>query len=237
MIYASALHRFRQLLHALLADRNCLLCQQCSSQSICAFCRSDYAGFDMRQCQGNLLNDMRIRRYLKQVDFDRFVALGPYQWPLSAMVSRLKFSAKPIYAKAMAQLFTEKQLTSLNQSLPEVLLPVPLHPRRYAQRQYNQAALLATHISQFTRIPCQNNAIKRVRATPPQTCSAANARLTNLKQAFALGAPLTQYKHVAIIDDVVTTGATVSAVSRLLRRHYPHLRVEVWALAVSLERQ
>lgn len=116
---------------------------------------------------------------------------------------------------------------------PELLIPVPLHPQRYAERGFNQALELARPIARRLDVPMDWSNCVRMRATPHQTGQDARARRANLKGAFAVSGTL-QARHVAIVDDVVTTGATVSELARVLRRAGVE-RVEVWSAARTLD--
>lgn len=109
--------------------------------------------------------------------------------------------------------------------LPEVLVPVPLSFRRQVARGYNQAAWLAYRVGQHLQLSLLYGAIKR-RHGPPQQSLTRGQRLRLSNTSFAMSAPLAQ-AHVAIVDDVLTTGATVLALSNLLRAAGAE-RVDIW---------
>src|SRR5690606_41909615 len=101
--------------------------------------------------------------------------------------------------------------------LPQVLLPVPLHPQRRRQRGFNQSTLLARAVSAHSGIPVLH-CVKRVRVTTTQRTLRAEARQHNLKDAFVVASQrLDQFQHVAIVDDVVTTMNTANSLSTALR--------------------
>ncbi|MEM7565400.1 MAG: ComF family protein [Pseudomonadota bacterium] len=116
-----------------------------------------------------------------------------------------------------------------HQTLPEALLPVPLHASRLKQRGFNQAIEIAATWSRIHDIALDVTALKRIRATPSQSGLDANQRRRNLKQAFTYSTN-PGYRHVAIVDDVVTTGATADAITDLLHQAGVEF-VEIWALA------
>jgi len=180
-----------------------------------------------------LLNDRKVAEGLKQCAFDELVALGEYDWPLSKMIAQLKFSNKQCHAKALAKLFCQKALPAMGQS-PDLLIPVPLHSARLASRKYNQAALLAKEISRITQIPVQYDALRRIRNTEAQTQFATTKRTTNIKNAFAVK-QIIDVAHVAIVDDVITTGATVSEACKAISATFPNVQVDVWAICVTPE--
>ena len=113
--------------------------------------------------------------------------------------------------------------------MPELLLPVPLHPKRLRERGFNQALEIARPLGRRFQIPVEARACRRIRATRPQSELALAERRGNLRGAFAVRGALTA-RHLAIVDDVVTTGATVSALARVLLRQGVQ-RVDVWAVA------
>ncbi len=112
---------------------------------------------------------------------------------------------------------------------PELLIPVPLHKHRYRQRQFNQATEIARPISQQLGIPLNLNACVRVRDTKPQFDLPAKQRKKNLRKAFAMKNAI-HADHVAIIDDVVTTGNTVNEFAKLVRRSGVG-KIDIWSFA------
>ncbi|MBT8434378.1 MAG: ComF family protein, partial [Gammaproteobacteria bacterium] len=112
---------------------------------------------------------------------------------------------------------------------PEILIPVPLHCARLFERGYNQADEIAAVWSQTFGIPVDRHALTRLRATPSQSGLSAAQRANNVRQAFAYR-PKRKYRHVALVDDIVTTGSTVTEITKTLHRAGVEY-VEVWALA------
>ncbi|MCW8908267.1 MAG: phosphoribosyltransferase family protein, partial [Sedimenticola sp.] len=113
--------------------------------------------------------------------------------------------------------------------LPERLLPVPLHPVRLRQRGYNQSLELARPLARRLGIALEQNSCHRVLDTRPQADLPRRQRLHNLQRAFRLSHP-PEARHIALVDDVVTTGSTVNELARLLLRAGVQ-RVDVWAVA------
>jgi len=156
-------------------------------------------------------------------------ALAPlrYDAPVDYLVQRLKFSNELATAKLLAQLFVD-QLDS-SASLPGLLIPVPLHPSRLRTRGYNQSAELARYIGRLTGLPISYRTCKRHRKTETQSLLPAGKRKGNLQGAFsAIGRLATD--HVAIIDDVMTSGHTVNELANVLKDAGVQ-RVDVWVIA------
>jgi len=100
----------------------------------------------------------------------------------------------------------------------DYLVPVPLHPRREREREFNQSARLAAAVSRTTAIPCLPRVLRRRRETESQTELSREQRAANMRKAFAIGRPFPlNGKRVILIDDVFTTGATTNACARVLR--------------------
>jgi len=117
-------------------------------------------------------------------------------------------------------------------SLPEVLIPVPLHQSRLIDRGYNQAFEIAHILSRKLNIPVDIHALKRIRHTESQLRLSANQRAKNILKAFEYK-PNNRYSHVAVVDDVVTTGSTANEVTKTLH-HAGITIVEIWGLARAL---
>lgn len=112
---------------------------------------------------------------------------------------------------------------------PQALLPVPMHPRRLQQRGFNQALEIARDVGRVLGIPVSSQVLQRIRYTPSQRGLSRQERLVNLGRAFATATPLA-VSQVALVDDVMTTGATVQAASQALRRAGAG-HVSVWVVA------
>lgn len=139
-----------------------------------------------------------------------------YAPPLISFITGLKFQGQ----LANARLLGELLLTSLisgSSPLPECLIPVPLHSSRLRERGFNQALELARPLSQQLHLPLEPNVVQRQRHTCPQSELTGESRRRNLRGAFRLTAPLA-YQHVALVDDVVTTGSTLNELARVLRQ-------------------
>lgn len=215
-------------------NKACLLCQQNSTDLICQYCMESIHLFDQQQCAGNLMSLPYIKAGLPDCQFSTLRAIGPYRWPMSDLLAGLKFNNQLISAKVIAALFVSKALRT-DDLLPDCIVPVPLGPGRYTRRKYNQSIEIARYIGMHLAIPVQDNLIRRVTDTMPQTELSAAQRKHNLHNAFELLQPLLA-RRIVIFDDVVTTGATTQNLYALINAQYPHLDIEVWAACVTPRR-
>jgi ComF family protein len=165
------------------------------------------------------------------------VAAFDYTAPISGLISDFKYHRKLAPGRVLSNLLADK-LTQhyMSATLPELLVPVPLHPRRLRERGYNQAALIAGDLSRALAIPMATNVLSRQRLTPPQQGLSAELRKQNLRGAFVVtdAKALQLYQRVAVVDDVVTTMSTVREVARVLKASNAKLDVHVWCLGRTL---
>ncbi len=137
-----------------------------------------------------------------------FVA-GDYAPPLSTAIKRFKFEARPELARPLSSLLAES-VAELGLGRRDVWVPVPLHRARLIERGYNQAALLARALAGRTRASIAPLLLERSRDTSQQARLGRSAREDNTLGAFRLRRPFSG-ERVVLVDDVVTTGATVRA--------------------------
>ncbi len=161
-------------------------------------------------------------------NFDRLLAASYYAPPISHLITAYKFQQQLHHARLFAHLLHRTVLaTAVN--LPEVVIPVPLHAARQRQRGYNQALEIARILSRWLHIPLDRTALQRCRATAPQSDLDAMSRASNVRGAFNVSQVL-NYRHVALLDDVVTTGNTVNEIARVLKKSGVR-QVDVWSIA------
>jgi ComF family protein len=157
-----------------------------------------------------------------------------YEHPVDELIRRLKYHGVIAHARVLGVLLAAVA-RERGDALPAVLVPVPLHAARWRERGFNQAAAIARYAGHLLEIPVMRHGVVRVRDTPSQTTLDVNARRRNVRGAFALRAGrsfgrLSAAGHVAIVDDVITTGSTVNELRRVLLAAGVR-RVEVWAVA------
>ncbi len=143
-------------------------------------------------------------------------SLFPYQTPLKEAITLFKYRGKLSLAKPLARVFMEAL-----PALPALdgIIPVPLHPQRLREREYNQSLLLADRLHQQMDIPLLLGCLIRIRSTAPQTSLSKKDRLTNLRGAFSVAKPAhIQGKRILLVDDVFTTGTTLHECAKTLRR-------------------
>jgi len=150
-----------------------------------------------------------------------------YAYPINHLVRNLKFRGDLACGRVLGELFAAR-VVARAVALPELIIPVPLAQQRYRQRGFNQANELALPVRRVTRIPVRNDLVIRHRETAEQAALDLESRRKNVRRAFSMAASLPA-RHVAILDDVVTTGSTVGELARVLHSAGAE-RVAVWAI-------
>lgn len=150
-----------------------------------------------------------------------------YQQPLVYLIHQLKFGRQLSMARLLGRLMIEH--VANRPSLPDCLVPVPLHPKRLRERGFNQAMEISRVLGKGLNIPVLGRACRRVRFTVAQSLLPVKKRRANVRGAFQVHGSVKD-RHVAIVDDVLTTGSTVNELARCLVRAGAK-RVEVWVVA------
>ena len=152
----------------------------------------------------------------KSPAFTQTWSVFPYQSPLKEAIVLFKYRGK----RSLTKPFLQAMIPALP-TLPmiDALMPVPLHPQRLQEREYNQSLLLAHGLSQHLQIPLLLSCLLRVRPTVPQTSLPKKERLTNLHRAFAVDdVSRIKGQRILLIDDVFTTGTTLHECAKTLRK-------------------
>lgn len=150
--------------------------------------------------------------------FDRGRALYEYQ-STAISIYRLKYGGRREYAEFFGEEMARYLGSFLEQIKPDALVPIPLHPKRFRKRGYNQAALLARELGRYAGIPVREKLLVRVKNTSPLKLQNPAERQNNLKKAFNIGENDVKLKTILLVDDIYTTGATMDAAAAVLRQN------------------
>ena len=226
-------------------EGNCWLCQQplkLPYQGICSFCIKSLPL--MPNCCSRCAlpyefhTEQRLEcgRCLKQPPaWQHLITVSPYQAPLRKLIHRYKFNKQSQLALVLARVFLLYWLMGYRQNRwkkPDLLITIPLHSRRLRQRGFDHMALIGQNLSRWLNIPYSGNSLMRTRDTLAQITLEREYRLNNLKDAFTLTTTVSGL-HIAIIDDVITTGATMNTAAQLLICAGAHT-VDAWSLCRTL---
>lgn len=230
---------FRQVYNWLKNEQACLLCDEPADSPLplCAACEAElpWLGPHCAICALPLpAPGLTCGACQKRPPaFARVEAPWRYAFPVDRLITRFKHQARWPLGRLLGEELAGHLQHAFAEGLPrpECLLPVPLAGRRLRRRGFNQAAMLARWLGRPLHLPVDETLLRRTRDTPAQQQLDAEARRRNLSQAFTLATPARiEGRHLALVDDVLTTGATAEALARLLRRAGA-ARVDVYCLA------
>jgi ComF family protein len=218
----------------IVGNQNCFVCHQSSLLLVCECCLSE-TRLPLFPVPGhNLLDYPKVYDNLVVPAYENLLAIGTYEGVLKGLINQLKFSSKPLAAKVLAEFFNFYlgPRIRIQQIVPDALIPIPLSNRRHIGRQYNQARLLAYELAGYFDITCIDG-LKRIKYTQQQSRLNKDDRQANIKEAFAINESF-NVTSVAIIDDVITTGATVNEACITIQKAFPDTSVSVWCMAATL---
>jgi len=234
--YLDMVYNYGRALRTLLFPGHCRLCgsKTRGEPELCPSCRHDLPWLEnaCRQCAHPLhashAHNLCGHCQKQPPAFDRTTALFHYRPPIDHLIRRFKFAEELQVGSLLSGLLAAR-LAERDGDLPGVLLPVPLHPARLRNRGFNQATEIARHVGRKLQIETDYRLCRRKRNTQAQSLLSPTARRLNLRNAFAVHHPPGAL-HVAIVDDVMTTGHTSNELARAVKKAGAE-RVEIWVIA------
>lgn len=212
-----------------LFGQDCLLCAAPSgTQMLCPACHVSlpHIAHACPRCASQGTSQVCGECLKHPPAFDRTCAALEYAFPTDKLIQALKYGGQLALAKLLGELLAEA-LT--DQAHPQIILPMPLHPARLKMRGFNQALEIAKVIAKRFDIPLAPGLAQRVVDTTPQASLPIDTRHKNVKGAFACDQDLCG-KHIAVVDDVMTSGATLNELAKILKRAGA-AQVDVWVVA------
>jgi ComF family protein len=215
----------------------CLVCRKAQWQAVCHQCLSAFAPTRPRckRCALTLESGHPACQACEDAppEFDRAFAAVDYTSPWRELVARFKFNGDVALARPLSALMATQLRKMPPRGRPQWIIPTPLSPARLRERGYNQSWQLARHLSRQVGIPTLPNAVRRVKDTPRMMTLEADDRRQQIRGAFEVATSCRRAlagRHVALVDDVLTTGATLDEVTRTLQAAGVR-QVSVWVLA------
>ncbi|HEC83729.1 MAG: ComF family protein [Candidatus Parabeggiatoa sp. nov. 2] len=213
-----------------LLPQSCFLCGDTSAQPVCAACLADLPYRNIACiCCAKPLEEVSICTQCKKEPppYTHTQAVFSYTYPVNKLISAAKYNQNLALLNLLGNLMAQHLMI---EPRPDVLIPVPLHPKRLRYRGYNQSLELAKCLTRQTGILFNHTACQRIKNTRPQVGLSAFDRQTNIKDAFTVRRLKPHWQHIAIIDDVMTTGGTVKELTNQLINAGVQ-RVDVWCCA------
>ncbi|MDD4609120.1 MAG: ComF family protein [Bacteroidaceae bacterium] len=227
------LKRWTSALWELFFPHCCAVCGRSlalSEEGICLYClcqlpRINYIDFSANEV---------AKRFWGRVDVERALSFFRYEKgsDFDKIFFQIKYHGATRLGVTMGKMMAEELVRKGFFVGIDYLIPIPLHPKRMKQRGYNQSECIAQGLSEVTKIPICTSLVKRAVANETQTHKNAMERWENVAHVFQLSAPpsLMAGKHLLLIDDVLTTGATISSCALVLQA-IPHIQISVLTLA------
>lgn len=218
----------------ILPTQPCVLCGSMSHDGLwCAACDAALPYFNAAHCPVCALptpSGEVCGHCLKQPPlFTRTTALFGYSFPLDKLIQGMKYGEQ----LALAHAFAKKLVQRIDKSnLPDCVIAMPLHPAKLRERGFNQSLLLAATVARDLKLELLPNACQRVRDTPPQSALPWKQRKKNVRNAFCCNIDLTG-KRVALVDDVLTTGASLNALAEAVQQRGAS-QISAWVVARTL---
>lgn len=208
-----------------LFPRRCPVCGELPEEGrrICkhCFCRLDFVKEPCCMICGRTVFNETVRLCAeceaRPHSFERGCALLCYDDVMRKMVADIKYKNKRSYLEPMGALLCLRYGEQIRAMEADCLIPVPLHPRKFRSRGFNQAELLAREIGRHTAIPVCTDLLLRVRKTEAQKALGAEERIRNLEAAFAVKEREEMPRTAIIVDDIYTTGSTMETCARVLK--------------------
>ena len=206
----------------------CALCGATSQAVLCAPCRVQYLGRGVARCPqcANPLADGDAgpcgRCLSHPPAFDATLVAADYAAPVDQLLLQLKFGGRLALAPLFAQLLRDALLERPDFVLPALLCPVPLGPRRLAERGFNQALEIARPLARSLGVLLHPQLAWRTHDTRAQSSVAPHERGRNLERAFVVApdaAPLLRGRHIGVVDDVITSGRTLDELAATFKRY------------------
>lgn len=215
---------------------NCVLCGNSTREkiSLCLACQGDLPRIEgaCTKCGIPMTSNERVcGKCLKEPPIvDYTLSMYHYESPVDSLITQLKFEQQLSCAAILGVLIERSLKIDLdNNDYPDVILPVPLHKRRLTKRGFNQSLEISRPISDGLNIPIDYLLARRIKATKSQIDLRASERKRNIKDCFQVRL-MPAYRHVVLVDDVVTTGSTTNELAKALKKSGVE-KVGVWAVA------
>ena len=213
-------------------------CTLCTSYDggvlvLCEICLKNLPWHSTSQCpQCSLSSDGRTcgSCLAAPPSFDATTSLFTYDFPLDRLLQQYKYRESLQLADTFATMLHEKLLD--NPGKIDLIIPMPMHTKRLQERGFNQALEIAKIVSKLTKVSLDYNACQRIKLTPPQTNLPLKERSKNIRGVFNCQKDLAGL-NIAIIDDVMTTGASLDELAKTLKKAGAG-HVECWVIARTL---
>ncbi|MEN2985302.1 MAG: ComF family protein [Thermodesulfovibrionaceae bacterium] len=196
-------------LYEIVFNEKCPICNKKSYWKVSPFCESCWSS--IKPLNLNLfIKEEFSNEFWKYVD--SLSCFAAYDGILKEAINIFKYQKIKRVGKLLGKLLVDISPKEL-----DILVPVPLHPKKLKTREFNQSAILAKEISNYRRIPLSLTILKKIKDNPPQVSLKASERKLNVKDVYSVSRDIKNLK-IGLVDDVITTGATLAECAKVLKR-------------------
>lgn len=219
--------------------QQCIFCDQNAYTPVCDYCAEGIITFKNSDphYNGFINNRPDIRKYISNLSQHQIMAAGPHKGQLMALINQFKYGRKILLAPILAKFFNDLIPDSYsNMPYPQAVLPVPMHYLKRMYRGFNQTELLCENIQSQLGINAQNHLLERSKLTRPQAGKSGKQRRITKWSPFKVKnkEAIKKISHIALLDDVITTGTTLGQLVHTIKQVNPDIRIDLWCLSVSL---
>ena len=219
----------------LLFPENCIHCENELIEKECDVCSSCLTNFSYTYFENYSEQTKMDKLFWGKIPIHHTFALYNFEenTVVQSVLHSLKYKNNPTIGKLFGRKIGEKviQLKGFNDL--DALIPVPMHPKKKFLRGYNQAEMLAQGISEIINVPVQLSEVKKLKHTQSQTQKSLWERWTNSENTFSSSLNDNSLKHIAIVDDVLTTGATMERLAKTILEKNSAIKISLITLAIT----
>ncbi|MEY4602842.1 MAG: hypothetical protein RIT43_134 [Bacteroidota bacterium] len=218
----------------LLFPSSCLICgcEWKEKLPLCAWCSEE---LKFTKFEGYQESTPLDKLFWGRIDLAATYALLHFEKNTSSqeLLHAIKYGNRPGLAIFLGEMIGQRLLNMEKYSCVDVLMPVPLHPKKQFVRGYNQSEQIAFGISKILGLPVESTLVRKATHVSSQTGMGRFQRWSNVDGNFLVKKGLKENIHIAIVDDVVTTGATLEAMARAIKKAYPDAEISIISLAFA----
>jgi ComF family protein len=233
----SLIHQLWHDFTSLLFPRLCLACEQpllSEEPFLCLHCELDLPQTDLHHQKQNHLTE----KFQGRLTLDVAAALFYFTKAGKAqhLIHQIKYNDKREAAYSLGQQYGKMLIETPHFQAFDTILPVPLHPKKQIKRGYNQAEMFAKGLSESMNISMETRALIKMKMTDSQTKKSKLERLQNVEEVYSLRDPsVLKGKNILIVDDVLTTGATLEACALAILEELPNTKLGFVTIATAQE--
>ena len=227
---------FRALIN-LLFPQTCLACEKLlvhTEKVLCTYCLFELPFF----LEEKGTHELVAQHFWGDILIQQAAALFPFRKksPLQKLIHKIKYQHRPFAMKQLGMFYGYLWKKAHTTNALDIIIPVPLHPKKLIKRGYNQSYELAKGMAHIMKLPCRDTLLQRIVYTSTQTKKSRAERLTNVARAFRVTKKAKKHlqgKNILLVDDLITTGSTLKACAKALLQANVHtINVAVLATAI-----